>query len=161
MNLPVIDSLYWKIGSYVAIFALGWYVCSVFDDAARAKAKAADQAAIINTQTNVIASERKAGSAINEVSNAYEKNIAAINGRADAVVIGLRPLPGNPNDLPAITITASEHNAAACANGLSQPRKEYLVKLLKQADLQTAQLMACQKLVEAYQGMYQDWEKRR
>lgn len=104
---------------------------------------------IIAAENNVILKERLDNQKTNEVSSAYETKISAIDNQYNAAVDGVRG-GGNTtsNSVSNISQSVPGNTTTANRNELSQQDKTILIKLAKQADIQTARLVACQTWVK-------------
>ena len=149
---------YWAIAllvSFVAWSGFMYYegyskeaaVCAQAD----AKHDLAQADVTVAAQAGVIDQVKKDQTVTNEVSNDYEKNISAINADYDAVSWVQRASTATGDGMPALPSTTGGHNAAACTNGLSDTVKERLLKSARNAQVQTARLVACQAFLSAHQ----------
>lgn len=146
---------YWKIGLIlacaVAVFLTGWQVRGWKDGVAAAKLDEAQQAATIAAQAVVAQQEHKAETLTIGVSNDYQKSLTALDSRYSA--FQLQPETSAASNLPSTSAGTGGRNADTCANGFSGAARKNLIALVKQADIQTARLRACQQWVLA-QGEY-------
>lgn len=147
---------YIKVAEYAAMAGivvlsgyLGWHFNGLRYEAKIDAQQVAQQNNTIAAEKAVITKEEKAATITNEVSNAYEKSVNAIDDRYDGLL--LTPDPA-VNDLPSIPGGASGHHAAACPDKLSTDRKKATALLMKQADIQTQRLIACQSWVKGQGG---------
>lgn len=104
-------------------------VQSRWDEAIRAEQAEAVKAATKNLKVNA------------EVSDELQKKYAALRRRYDELV-RMR----SETDMPTVANTASGHHAATGTNGFHGN----IFALLMQADLQTQQLIACQKWIGSF-----------
>ena len=122
--------------------------------AAEAKRVEATQSNLITAQNGVIAKERAGTAITNKIGGDYEKSNAAIDSSYDAILNGLRGTGASTasNGLPGVSAPAAVNNGAACTNGLSEQNKESLIALARDAQRNTAKLIACQQWIEEQQG---------
>lgn len=138
-------TFWWKLailGALLSFFGMGiWEARGWKDGVFDAKITEAQQTNTINAENKVITTERTETQTSNEVSNAYEKSLSTINS---VYAPGMLNDNTTGNSMPKISDTALGHNGPACADGLSFSRKTAISALIKQADTNTAKLLACQ-----------------
>lgn len=143
---------YWKIGLFLAwtlsCFAGGWRVGDGIVHAEWTAAQLKQERAVAAAQVGVLEQEHKDETITLGVSDAYQKNLAALNGRYDAYE--LRASSAG-DSLPAAAPADAGRHAAACPAGLSRSNKQDILKLMKAADEQTARLVACQAWVKGHE----------
>ena len=146
---------WWLLALLISYIFVGGCVYEWQSDKCTAKIETQDvaqQKVTIGAENNVIIKERADNAATQEVSNAYQTHIKAIDDLYATANSGLlhQQQPAAGNGMPPVSGGHARHNAATCPNVLSLRDKQNLEKLGDQADLQTAQLQECQAFLTVH-----------
>ncbi len=150
-------NLYWKFAGIaiytLAVFSCGWQVKD-WKDISEATARVlAEKDATITATTAVVNKERDYTNKTNEVSDAYQSKITLIGTQYHTALDSLQPDPGSPssNSVRPESEAKCGSDATTSRDKLSRKNKQVLLELMKQADLQTAQLLACQQWIKTHE----------
>lgn len=118
------------------------------------KEKVAQEAAIVKAENDALKTERLGSNSTNEVSNEVQKRFNDIRNSYDSDINGLQPGTAYSNTVPKAAGTARAGDATTCRAELPQQSKRRILKLMELADLQTAQLAACQDWINRQEAIY-------
>ena len=109
----------------------------------------AERAALVNQkQAEVIAAQQTQAKITNEVANEYEHKLTDLRGRyADALERVREQTRGDRGPVCGVPDATGGNHAAPGNNRLSERAGKRLVELMRDADEQTARLVACQTWV--------------
>lgn len=142
---------------YALAFALGiiagWYPTHAFYALKIAHQDSRNQQAAITAQKNDADKEHHDQLLTEDNSHALQNRLSDIDRQFDADIARLQQTAA-PDNLPGVADSKPGHYGACPAAELSRPDKQLLVTLAKQADEQTARLVACQDWIRQH-GMAQ------
>lgn len=128
----------------VAGLGMGWFATAEYYTGKIAKDERDRLLSVVEAQNEVASTVSKQQLITEEVSNEHEKNRAAMRAGYDAEFERLRDKAAADAYLSTLPHPTGQHHAAACPERFSARTQERITRLIKQADEQTKDLVACQ-----------------